>query len=213
MTTTHIPTHHFEALTFPAYEITYDRLTNQLSEVFSPFELKEYLNLYERAQKNPKKTRAAVEDLLVKFKNLPEIYNLLGYIYVRLKKIRKAERLIEENYKYNPSNLFSKINYADQCLRKGKSDEIPEIFENVHDLNKLYPNRKTFHFSEVLGFSTLMGFYYLKKGERVKALDYCTYAKMIDPEDFTVKFLIKKLSKKGILTHFLNQFGKRRRCK
>ncbi|MCH9634543.1 MAG: hypothetical protein S4CHLAM7_12960 [Chlamydiae bacterium] len=210
MSTTQIPQHKFESLTFPPYDITYDRLTNQLSKVFSPSDLREYLNLYELAQKKPKEAKKPVEELLDKSNHLSEVYNLLGYIYVQLKKIRKAESLIQKNYEHNPENLFAKINYADQCLRRGKTSKIPEIFKQQNHLSSLYPDRKTFHYSEVLGFSTLMGFYYLKTGDREKAKDYCIYAKMIDPEDITVQYLTKKLYQKSFLAHFLQQFYKKK---
>lgn len=198
-----------ERVSIPEYQITYDRLIDRLSKVFSPSELKEYLRLYEKAQKDPKSAKEEARALLQKHDTLPEAYNLLTYIYVQLKKTRKAEKLIEENYQKNPKNLFAKINYADQCLRRGKTNLISEIFENCENLKDLYPNRETFHYSEVLGFSSLLGFYYLKKGDRERAMDYCAHAKLIDPEDSTVKHLLQKLSKKSILSHFLDRFQKR----
>lgn len=206
MSCTLISKHQFEKVSFPEYKVTYERLTDQFTNSFTPGELKEYLSLYERAQKDPKKTKEQVEEWLERFNHLPEIYNLLGYIYVRLKKIKKAEKLIEENYKHNPDNLFAKVNYADQCLRKGKLDEIPHIFQNKENLQELFPNRSIFHYSELIGFYTLLGFYYLKLGDREKAKDYCTFVKMIDPEDAAIRHLTKKLSQKGLLSHFLDRF-------
>ncbi len=209
MPTTQIPAHQFDSVSFPSYAITYEPITDRLTRIFDPVELKAYLVLYGRAQECPKEAQLEVKKWFKKYPNLPELYNLMSYIYVRQKKIRKAEKLIKENFVHNSQNLFAKINYADQCLRKGKLSQIPFIFNHIFDLNKLYPERKTFHFSELIGFMTLMGFYYLSLGKREMAKDYCAYAKLLDPEDTTVRHLIKKLSEKKLLSHLLDQFQKK----
>lgn len=206
MSDTFIPEHRFESCSFPSFHITFDRLTNQFSSFFSPQEIKEYLCLYDKAQNDPKKAQKEVEILFNKKNHLPEAYNLLSYIYVRLKKIKKVEKLIKENYTHNPSNLFAKINYADQCLRKGKVQVVPKILQEMEDLHKLYPSRKVFHYSEVVGYYTLLGFYHLKLGNKAKARDHCSFVKMIAPEDSALLHLTQKLDKKGILSHFLNSF-------
>jgi hypothetical protein len=206
MSVTFIPEHRFESVSLPSFEITFDRLTNQFSPLFSPQEIRDYLFLYEKAQKDPKGAQKEVENLFNKKNHLPEVYNLLSYIYVRLKKIKKVEKLIEENYTHNPNNLFAKINYADQCLRKGKVNCIPEILQEMEDLHKLYPSRTTFHYSEVVGYYTLLGFYHLKLGNKTKARDYCTFVKIISPEDSALLHLSQKISQKGILSHFLDSF-------
>lgn len=198
----------YKSVQFPEYKMTYERFNDQLTRAFSPKDLKEYLSLYERAQKDPKSVKGQVEKMLVELDGAPEIYNLLGYIYVRLKKIRKAEKLIIENYQKNPENLFARINYADHCLRHGKAQRVPQVFNQLENLNELYPERKTFHYSEVLGFLALMGLYYLKIGKRDLAFDYCAHAKLIDPEDYTVLHLTRKLSQKSILSHALTQLQK-----
>lgn len=205
MNLTVIEEQHLKTLSFPLYKISYAPVTDHLSEVFDPKQLKEYLSLYEKAQKEPAKVQKSVEDWFHQFNHLPELYNLLSYIYVRLKKIRKAEKLIKENYLHNPNNLFARINYADQCLRKRQKDLIPQIFDKTFDLNVLYPSRPYFHFSELIGFKTLMGYYYHSIGEIERAKDYCAYAKMLDPEDPSVRHLTQKLSEKRILSHLLFQ--------
>lgn len=209
MSTAQIPAHHLTEVSFPAYKVTYAPITDRLTRVFDPVKLKSYLTLYKKAQENPKEAEAEIEKWFEKYPHLPELYNLLSYAYVKQKKIRKAEKLIKENFVHNPENLFAKINYADQCLRKGKLEKIPIIFENTFDLNLLYPKRTAFHFSEIIGFMTLMGFYHLSLGQRERAKDYCTYAKELDPDDTAVRHLIKKLGEKKFLTHLLEKFQKR----
>lgn len=198
-----IPQQTFKNITFPPIKITYDRISDRLTKVFSPVELKEYLSLYERAQSNPKAVEKELQNFKQKHSSLPEVYNLLGYVLIQRKKIKKAEQLIEENYLKNSANLFAKINYADQCLRKNKAFKIPEIFNLKSSLTEIYPSCPLFHFSEVIGFVCLMGFYHLKLNQKELALDNCAYAKLIDSNDHTVLHLEKKLYKRSFIEHFL----------
>lgn len=193
----------FKNITFPPIKITYDQISDRLTKAFSPVELKEYLSLYERAQSDPKAVEKELQSFKKKHPSLPEVYNLLGYVFIQLKKIKKAEKLIEENYLKNSANLFAKINYADQCLRKNKAYKIPEIFNLKSNLIEIYPSCPLFHFSEVIGFACLMGFYHLKLGQKELALDYYAYAKLIDCNDQTVLHLEKKLHKRSFIEHFL----------
>lgn len=184
---------------FPEYQISFNRITDRLTSVFSPVEVKEYITLFERANKDPKKTQLDIEKFQEKHPDLPEIYNLLTFIYVKLRKIKKAEKLTKENYFKNPDYLFAKINYADLCLRKNKPQEVPKIFNHKFQLNELYPNRKIFHFSEVLGFMCLMSFYYLKINKKDIAKSYYDYAKLVDPDDATVLLLGRKIHKTNFI--------------
>lgn len=208
MPTLSIPCHQLPHVTFPSYEITDEPITDRLTRIFNPKQLKEYLTLYEKAQKHPKQAEKEVQQWRERFEHLPELYNLHSYIYVKRKKLRKAEKLIKLNYLHNPENLFARINYADQCLRKGYVEKVPEIFNYQFDLNTLYPERKTFHFSELLGFTTLVGFYYYALGELETSKDYCAYAKLLDPDDSAVKHLVQKLSRKNLLSHLIHQVQK-----
>lgn len=188
---------------FPSYEVTFNKASTRLSEVFSPPELKEYIDLYERAHNDPKGTKELALEFQKKHPPLPEIYNLLTYIYIRLKKIKKAEKLTSENFEKNPDNLFAKINYADQCLRKNKADQIQKIFDGKVQLRDLYPKRQTFHYSELSGFMCLMGFYHLKIGDREAAKDYSEYAKLIDPDDPSLLLLSRKLHQRSFIQRML----------
>lgn len=192
-------------VSFPSYEITFDRFSKRLTEVFSPVELKEYLTLYEISQENPSKAKELVEEFQKKHPHLPEVYNLLSYIYVRLRKIKKAENLTRENYKQNPNYLFAKINYADQCLRQNAPLKVLEIFEKKFQLAELYPERATFHYSEVVGFVCLMSLYHLKVGDKVRAKAYYLYAKEVDPDDPTVLLIHRKLHKRNFIQKIIKQ--------
>ncbi len=194
MKTLTIPQQTFEEKTFPSYQITWQQMNSKLEDELNKQDASEFNELHEKVQTSAKKSLKQVEEFLRKHPKSPEVYNLLTFNYIKLKKLKKAEELIEKNYKNNPSSLFAKINYADQCLRKGSVEKIPFIFNHKFDLQELYPQRAVFHYSELVSFSTLMGFYYLKKEKKILAHDYYLFAKKIDPDDIAIKLLERKLS-------------------
>lgn len=168
---------------------------------------KEYLQLFENAQSNPKKTLPLIQAFAEKNPDMPQANNLLAYALIRTKKVKKAEELIVNTYQKHPDYLFGKINYADLCLRKKRISEIPQIFSSF-DLSQLYPEKKQFHFSEFRGFMVVMGFYHLALGQRKAAETYYTLAVKADPLHPGVEALEKKLFKKNIIKHILTPITK-----
>lgn len=177
----------------PQHVVTWEQDLSHLKQTFSDQDLATYLKLYDHASKNPKRAKKEVEAFLQRHPHHPEVMNLLTYLYVSFRKMRKATHLIEENYRHNPDYLFAKINFADLCLRKKKAHKIPEIFNYKLNLPELYPNKKMFHISEYRGFMVLMGFYHLAIGKRSTAEGYHYLAARVDPDHPSTKILEKKL--------------------
>ena len=149
--------------------------------------------LFEELYENPQTRCAELLTLYKRNPHVPEIANLLAFTYLKLQKKKEAEALIEQAYRDNPDYLIGRINYADQCLRCGKIDQIPLIFAGNDDLNALYPERKSFYFAEFRGFSVVMGFYYATTGNREKAEEFYQLAFQVDPLHPSVTSLEKKL--------------------
>lgn len=183
-------TPHFK---LPPHTITWEQELSHLKESFSEEDLGTFLKLYSLANENPREAKKKVELFMKSHTDHPEVLNLLTFLYIACRKIRKADRLIEENYSKNPNYLFAKINYADLCLRRKKPQIIPEIFNKKLNLRELYPNKKMFHISEYRGFMTLMGFYHLSIGKREAAEGYHYLASRVDPNHPNTKILEKKL--------------------
>lgn len=152
----------------------------------------EFESLVELSQNNPKQACAEVEAFLSRQPQFAPAANLLAYIYIKLKKIKKAERLIEENHQKFPDYLPAKINYGDLCLRKKKLDEIPKIFPSFN-LKELYPHKQKFLISEVRAFAVLMGFYHLKMKKRAEAEKFYIQAVEAEPLHPSIALLEKKL--------------------
>jgi tetratricopeptide (TPR) repeat protein len=182
------------------YQIVFEKaeLSPELQKL-TPKELKIFQELYLKIPEDPQKNIQALKQLHERSPHVPEIANLLTFAYLRLNKKKEAEALIEKTWAENPEHLTARINYADQALRLGKIELIPEIFQGCLDLNALYPNREHFHFAEFRGFMTVMGFYYLDKREKEKAEECYELAFQVDPLHPSVAALEKKLSKLSLL--------------
>lgn len=162
--------------------------------------------LFAQANETPKAVKERLEGFYKTHPDLPEVANLLTYVYIQLKDLKKAEALILESYEKHPTHLIARINYADQCLRNKKKELVPAIFGNTFDLFKLYPEKKLFHISEYRGFLVLMGFYHLAIKERAKAEEYYLQACRADLTHPSVIALEKKLFNFRLLNKFTKLF-------
>ncbi|MGE0198615.1 MAG: tetratricopeptide repeat protein [Simkaniaceae bacterium] len=188
-----IPPQHTPHFTLPSHTITWEQDISHLKKGFSPKELDRFLDLYAKGQENPQKIQKGVELFKEDHPDHPEVLNLLTYVYLSKRKVRKANQLIQENYEKNPLYIFARINYADLCLRRKHPQKIPEIFDQKFNLRELYPEKKVFHVSEFRGFMVLMGFYHLSLGKQEAAEGYHYLAQRVDPHHPSTKILEKKL--------------------
>lgn len=152
-------------------------------------------DLYVKIKEDPQKHLDALIQFCKRHPTIPTATNLLTFAYLRLKKRKEAEELIEQTYLKHPDYLIGRINYADQALRLDKKEMVPAIFNGCFDLNLLYPERETFHYTEFRGFMAVMGFYHLEIGEKDKGEEYYQLAFQVDPLHPSVAALEKKLTK------------------
>ena len=175
------------------YRVVFERQHESLN--LDKSQQKLFEDLYVKIQEDPQKHLTALIEFCKLHPKVPEAANLLAFAYLRLKKRKEAEDLIERTYLAHPNYLIARINYADQALRLKKKELIPMIFDRCFDLNLLYPKKQNFHYSEFRGFMTLMGFYHLEIREKEKAEEYYQLAFQVDPLHPSVAALEKKLSK------------------
>jgi tetratricopeptide (TPR) repeat protein len=158
-------------------------------------ERKQLEELHVKVQEEPQKHLNALVQFCQRHPAVPEAANLLAFAYLKLKKRKEAEELIEKTYLNHPHYLIARINYADQALRLKKPERIPSIFNGCFDLNLLYPEKTSFYYAEFRGFMTVMGFYHLEIGEKEKAEEYYQMAFQVDPLHPSVAALEKALTK------------------
>lgn len=165
-----------------------------------------YQSLVKLTQDNPKAAKTKVEEWLSAHPDDAAAANLLAYILLQLRQLKKAEKLIEENYRKFPTHLMIRINYADLCLRNKRLNEIPRIFPSF-DLQELYPEQKKFLSAHVRAFAVLMGFYHIRMGSRPAAEQFYIQAVDADPLHPSVALLEKKLFRFQRFKKFLSKIG------
>lgn len=193
MNTLIIPEQKTPHFTFPTHSVTWKQDLTHLKQSLKKEDLEVFLDLFDWAAERPKKAKAKIEALRLKYPIHPEILNFCSFIYLRLRKVKKADQFVVENYQNNPDYLFARINYADLCLRRKAYEEIPSIFKGKFNLKDQYPEKKTFHVSAFRGFMVVMGLYHLAIGEREKAICYHYLAHRVDPKHPNTKILEKKI--------------------
>lgn len=134
-------------------------------------------------QTDPVKAIPVLEEWIKKYPRTGTFYNYLMYAYHTDGRTKEAEALTLLAYEKAPHYLFSKVGYAQYCMKQGHVDKIPEIFENKLDLAELYPKRKVFHKSEVQGFYTLMCQYYAMTKNSEMGWACYDYLKFLTPDD------------------------------
>jgi tetratricopeptide (TPR) repeat protein len=174
--------------------VSFVQSPESLSKNLSLPEQQAFSNLLEEAQIKPKQCIGKVKEWKAKYPHIPEIDNLLAFVYLQNKESEKAEQLIESSYFQYPHYFFAKINYADQCLRKKKIDKIPSIFPSFN-LKELFPGKKDFHVSEFRGFMVLMSRYHMEIGQPELAKSFYEKAYAADPSHPSVVLLEKKFFK------------------
>lgn len=199
-----IPEQNTPHFTMKRIIVTIDRDLTLLKKTLSKSDIDRFLTLHQLAQEFPKKALKEVEFLLKDYPHHPEILNLLTYLWIAKRKMRRAHELIEENYIQNPDYLLGKINYADYCIRKGQLDKVLEIFGPKLDLRQIDPSRTIFHLSEYRGFMVTMAFYHLalKKKEAAEGFFYLAYS--VDSSHPSVQLLKRKLYKKPFYKKILS---------
>jgi hypothetical protein len=130
----------------------------------------------------PKEAIATVQQLIEQYPDVPQLYNHLYNAYRVLGDRTNAERVLKETLQQFPDYLFGRIAYASECLQRGEPDKVPAIFEEKYELKLLYPDRTCFHISEVVGFYSIMAWYFHEQGERSRAEVYYKVLHQLDPD-------------------------------
>ena len=82
-----------------------------------------------------KKGLALIETYFSDEQHHAKLMNLKIYFYIQLKKIKKADALVIENYNNNKDNLLCLINYGDYLIRKKQNSAFEERFSPYYDLS------------------------------------------------------------------------------
>lgn len=175
----------YEITDEPMPELAYERLPEHIKEQLETL-------YHEVLLQKPKEALDVLKPLIEQYPDVPQLYNYLHIAYQELGDRTNARRALQETLKRFPDYLFGRIAYAIECLQRGEAEKVPEIFEGKYELKLLYPRRKRFHISEVLGFYSLMAWYFHTQGDASRAKTYYELLRQLDPEHRNTRF-IKRL--------------------
>ncbi len=160
-------------------------------------------NLYDQCSNTNNK--AVINRLINLIEKYPQVEILKNYLYVAYMlrdEKEKALEIMELTTKLHPNYLFGKLNLANLCIEQGKLEEVPEILGITLELHDLYPERDTFHLSEITNYYKTVIRYYVSADEIEKAENKSEFLKEIAPEhpDTTdsSNFVFASLMKKGM---------------
>jgi tetratricopeptide (TPR) repeat protein len=153
-----------QGLRMVSYEVTHDPMADPAFEALPPGVQQRYQALYEAVVARPAACIAELEALVSAHPEVPKSFNLLSAAYSQSGQAPKAEAHIRETIERHPDYLFARLNYAELCLRQGKLNAIPGIFDHKFDLSTLYPGRTVFHITEVVSFAGVMAQYFFLTG-------------------------------------------------
>lgn len=177
-------------LTAVSYEITDEPIREPVYERL-PQPVKEQLDTlyHETVFQKPGEAIAVLQTLIERYPEVPQLYNYLYTAYQQLGDQDNSQRVLQETLARFPNYLFGRIAYAMDCLQRGEPEKVPEILDNKYELKLLYPERERFHISEVLGFYTVLAWYFHTQGERDRAETYYQLLRQLAPQHRNTRFI------------------------
>lgn len=150
--------------------------------------------LHSEAQIRPRNAISELEALLAQYPRLPQLYNYLAVAYSQIGEDEKVEAIVQAGIQANPDYLFTRLNYAELCLQRKEYAKVAEIFDYKFDLHLLYPKRKRFHISEVVGFMGMIGLYFYETQRRDLAQQYYDVLQKLAPNHPMTRRLKQRLA-------------------
>ena len=182
-------------------EISYDAI--DMPYFKNEDELEECQKIYEVLKTAKKKqefkaVKTKLHDMIAANPENPVYHNYLAICSLKNSEYRS---IVENTVKIFPNYLFGKVALANLLLDEDKIEEAEKIFNNKYTLPGLYPDRKTFHITELIGFnSTMMRFFLHKQDIAQVNINYKMMYEMdddhLDRSDLFLKaeaeFILKK---------------------
>jgi hypothetical protein len=200
-----------------SYEIVSTAMSDDDDRITGPPELQKFLmDSYRAIRQKPAKMIPELEKWLEKYPTAARLMNYLGVAYALTGRKAEARAIAERAYQANPDYLFARLNYAEFFLRDRQYDKVKEIMEDKWEISLLYPGRKRFHISEVLGFIGLAGRYMVGIGNLEVAVVYAEMAMQLDPESDVAQILEDVLATAAMeegIDRMMDAFAARQRVK
>lgn len=105
-------------------------------------------------------------------KRFPANLQFKNFLVVHYNKQGMVDKALEYNRQIleeHPDYLFAKTNLVREYVQKKQFEKVPEVLGKDFNLQKLYPNRRVFHVTELFTFYVTLVNYYLETDQAEKA--------------------------------------------
>ncbi len=168
------------------YTVVYDPVDTGEKRV--PDELQTLVNeIYHKAQKGKPSIKKKLDKLLRRYPEVPSLWNHLTTWYEATGDMERAKQVNDELFKRFPNYLFGIVNKAVFEALDGNFEEAHRLLGNGElDISDLYPERKTFHITEVTAYINAAVRYLAASGQFDEAR---AYIEKIKKENFSRDFV------------------------
>lgn len=123
-----------------------------------------------------------LHELIRAHPNNPIYYNYLAICAEEKNDLPLAMTITHNTLKKFPDYLFAKINYASILLQANEQGEAAKVLGGSSSLTEMFPNRNTFHASEVLSFHNCKMTLALQQDNVMKAMFHYTILNELDDD-------------------------------
>lgn len=156
---------------------------------YSPFQTQVFEEGYNYAVKARTAGEKQLQRLIKKYPRFPQLYNYLSSYYQNIGRKDLAYKINDDIIKKFPDYLHGKINKANQYLIEGKHEEILKIFPPSFNLKLMYPERDSFHISEVFAIGNIAVQYFIETKNYQQAEIHLEILKKLNFNEDAVEYL------------------------
>lgn len=188
----------YEQFEIQGYKITTDPDFLDDQNHLTPQLKREINNLFPHLRTGNKTVIKKIHKLIERYPQNPQLKNYLSVAYGAAGKIEKVKEINQWIIEEHPVYLFGLINQANIAVGEMELERVPELVGEKLDLKAIYPERETFHLSEVTSFHKLLVNYFSAKGDFEEAENQLRILKEVAPDHYDTKeaqnlFLIKTM--------------------
>lgn len=156
---------------FP-FPIVIDAIREERNERY----LDEHQDIYEHIYTRNKPNLKKIERFYQRWKQYPEVWNLLYGALVKNNRKDEAEKFIHRMLEVFPDYFFARANYTKRLIYEGCFDEaIDFLGGDTPDILRWYPDSKVFWIEHVLQHYSLYVALEIERDDFDKASDYISY--------------------------------------
>lgn len=159
---------------------------------------KKIVHYYQLAMEGKQSNIQKLLDAIERYPQNPQLKNYLSILY---RNLGWEEKGFETNHwilAEHPDYLYARLNLANEYYLRGQYEKMKEVLGDLLEIKALYPERDTFHISEVLSFHKTAILYYTAVGEFEQAEIRYRIMKDIDPDSEQTVFVRNRLLISGL---------------